>query len=63
VLADEKEIPLIGIASMDDDSAEVLVVSDAQRVASGQEVLRHWRWQVSLVLRDGKWLVDDFEEV
>ena len=63
VLADEEEIPLIGIASMDDDSAEVLVVSDAQRVASGQEVLRHWRWQVSLVLRDGEWLVDDFEEV
>jgi Mce-associated membrane protein len=63
VLSDGDGIPLVGIASIDVDSAEVLVVSDAKRVASGQRVLRHWRWQVSLVKVDGKWLVDDFKEV
>ena len=63
VLADEDEVPLIGIASLDDDSAQVLVVSDAQRVSSGQQVVRHWRWQVSFVKTDGEWLVDEFKEV
>jgi hypothetical protein len=63
VLTDRDELPLVGIASMDDDSAEVLVVADAQRVSSGQEVVRHWRWQISFVKSDGEWLVDAFEEV
>ena len=63
VLADGDGIPLVGIASIDADSAEVLVVSDAKRVANRQRVLRHWRWQVSLVKSDGEWLVDDFKEV
>jgi hypothetical protein len=63
VLVDAEGIPLVGIGTIDDDSAEVLVVSDAQRVASGQRVLRHWRWQVSLVKVDDEWLVDSFKEV
>ncbi len=63
VLRDGDGVPLIGIASIDNDSAEVLVVSDAKRVANRQRVLRHWRWQVSLVKVDGEWLVDDFKEV
>jgi len=63
VLVDGDGIPLVGIAALDEDSAQVLVVSDAQRVAGGQEVLRHWRWQVSLVKVDGEWLVDAFNEV
>lgn len=63
VLKDGDGVPLVGIASIDGDSAEVLVVSDAKRVAGGQRVLRHWRWQVSLVKVDGEWLVDSFEEV
>ncbi len=62
VLVDEAGIPLVGIASLDESTAHVLVVSDAQRVAGGQEVLRHWRWQVSLVKVDGQWLVDAFSE-
>ena len=62
VLADEDEVPLVGIANQDDDSAQVLVVSDAQRVSSGQQVVRHWRWQISFVKTDGEWLVDKFEE-
>ena len=63
VLKDGDGVPLIGIASLDGDSAEVLVVADATRVANRQRVLRHWRWQVSLVKVDGEWLVDNFEEV
>ena len=63
VLVDGDGIPLVGIATIDPDSAEVLVVSDANRVAGGQEVLRHWRWQVSLRKVDGEWLVDSFKEV
>lgn len=63
VLEDKDEIPLVGVASMDADSAEVLVISDARRTTSGQEVLRHWRWQISLVKVDGKWLVDSFKEI
>jgi len=63
VLTDGDDIPLVGIASIDPDSAEVLVASDAKRVSGGQAVLRHWRWQVSLDKVDGKWLVDEFKEV
>jgi hypothetical protein len=63
VLVDSDGIPLVGIATLDPDSAEVLVVADANRVAEGQDVLRHWRWQVSLVKVDGEWLVDSFKEV
>lgn len=63
VLTDADEIPLIGISTIDGDSAEVLVVSDATRVANRQRVLRHWRWQVSMRKVDGQWLVDSFEEV
>ena len=63
VLVDGDSIPLVAVSSIDDDSAEALVVADADRVAGGQQVLRHWRWQVSLVKVDGEWLVDDFEEV
>jgi hypothetical protein len=63
VLVDADGIPLVGVATMDQDSAEVLVVSDANRVTAGQQVVRHWRWQVSLVQVDGEWLVDAFKEV
>ena len=63
VLVDNDGIPLVGIASLDDDSAEVFVVSDASRVAGGQQVLRQWRWQLSMTKSGGEWLVDDFSEV
>lgn len=63
VLADSDGIPLVGIASLDPDSAEVLVVSDAERVAGGQNVVRYWRWQIQLVKVGGEWLVDGFDEV
>jgi len=63
VLNDEDGIPLIGIADLDDDSAKVLVVSDSRRVSGGQPVLRHWRWELSMVKVDGQWLVDDLKAV
>jgi len=63
VLVDSDGIPLVGIASLDDDSAEVFVVSDASRVAGGQQVLRQWRWQLSMTKSGEEWLVDDFSEV
>jgi len=63
VLVDADGIPLVGVATIDPDSAEVMVASDANRVSSGQQVVRHWRWQVSLVQVDGEWLVDAFKEV
>ena len=63
VLKDGDGIPLVGIAAIDSDSAEVLVAADANRVANRQRVVRHWRWQISLDKVDGEWLVDDFKEV
>ena len=56
-------VPIVGIASIDPDSAKVLVVADAPRVSNGQRIVRHWRWEVSLEKVDGKWLVDKFVEV
>ena len=63
VLNDEAGIPLVGIADVDSDSAKVLVVSDSQRVSGGQPVLRHWRWELSMVRVKGQWLVDDLKAV
>ena len=63
VLKDGDGIPLVGISSIDQDSAELLVVSDANRVSNRQRVVRHWRWQVSMRKIDGEWLVDSFKEV
>ena len=63
VLNDQDGIPLVGIADIDDDSAKVLVVSDSQRVSSGQPVIRHWRWELTLVKVGGSWLVDDLKAV
>jgi hypothetical protein len=63
VLNDEAGIPLVGVADLDDDSAKVMVVSDSQRVSGGQPVERHWRWELSMVNVDGKWLVDDLKAV
>jgi hypothetical protein len=63
VLNDEDGIPLVGIADLDSDSAKVMVVSDSQRVSGGQPVVRHWRWELSMVKIDGDWLVDDLKAV
>jgi len=52
-----------GVASLDDDSAVVLVVADADTTSKAQNSIRHFRWQVDLVKVDGDWLIDDFTAV
>ena len=61
ILNDKDGIPLVGIADLDGDSAKVLVVSDSRRVSGGQPVVRHWRWELTLVKTDGDWLIDGLD--
>ncbi len=62
-LSSTVDVLQVGVASADDWGAEVLVSATAHRTAAGQKVDRYWRWQVSLVLVDGGWLVDSFKEI
>lgn len=59
----EGEVLASGVATLDDDSARVLVVADATVKTVFDERQRHFRWEVSLVKVDGEWLVDDFTPV
>lgn len=52
-----------GVATVDQDSARVLVVADAEVSTVFDSRQRHFRWEVSLVKVDGQWLVDDFTPV
>jgi Mce-associated membrane protein len=52
-----------GVASLDEDSAVVLVVADADTTSKAQNSIRHFRWEVDLVKVDGDWLIDDFSAV
>lgn len=52
-----------GVTSLDQDSARVLVVADAEVKTVVDTRARHFRWEVSLVRVDGDWLVDDFTPV
>ena len=51
------------VATLDPDSAQVLVVSDANVKTVFDSRARHFRWEVSLVKIDDKWLVDNFTPV
>jgi Mce-associated membrane protein len=51
------------VSSVDPDSAQVLVVADANVKTVFDTRARHFRWEVSLVKVDGKWLVDNFEPI
>jgi Mce-associated membrane protein len=62
-LESEGTVHASGVASLDDDSARVLVVADAEAASEAGPVQRHFRWEISLVQVDGEWLVDDFEPV
>jgi hypothetical protein len=62
-LSSKGEVLASGVASLDDDSSRVLVVADAEATSKAGPVQRHFRWEISLVKVDGKWLVDDFEPV
>jgi Mce-associated membrane protein len=58
------EVLASGVAEQDTDSAQVLVVADAAvRTVYDKNVARHFRWQISLVNINGKWLVDSFQSV
>jgi Mce-associated membrane protein len=59
----EGKVLASGVATIDDDSARVLVVADAAVTTVFDERERHFRWEVSLVKVEGEWLVDDFSPV
>lgn len=62
-MTSQGEVLASGVATIDDDSARVLVVADAAVKTVVDERQRHFRWEVSLVKVDGAWLVDDFTPV
>ncbi len=51
------------VSSLDPDSAQVLVVADANVKTVFDTRVRHFRWQISLVQLNGKWLIDNFTPV
>jgi len=59
----EGKVLVSGVASLDPDSATVLVVADADVKTVFDTRKRHFRWEVSLVKVDGEWLVDNFTPV
>lgn len=63
VLTNEDGIPLVGVSTIDPNSATVLVVADSNRTIDKQRVRRHWRWQLELVKQGDQWLVDDLKTV
>jgi Mce-associated membrane protein len=54
------EVLVTGVSSIDQDSATVLVVSDAEVSSAVGSRARHFRWEVDLVRQGGEWLVNDF---
>ena len=63
-MASKGEVLASAVGSLDADSAQVLVVADASaKTLYDENVARHFRWQVSLVKIDDKWLVDKYEPV
>ena len=63
VLVNADGTPLVGVSTLDPNSAIVMVVSDSNRSINGQRALRHWRWQLELVKEGDEWLVDDLSTV
>lgn len=58
------EVLTSAVASLDPDSAQVLVVADARvKTIFNDNLARHFRWEVALVKINGEWLVDDFSPV
>jgi Mce-associated membrane protein len=55
------EVLVTGVSSLDPDSATVLVVCDADVHTAVGSRARHFRWEVDLIRRDGRWLVNGFE--
>ncbi|SDS58558.1 hypothetical protein SAMN04488570_2211 [Nocardioides scoriae] len=57
------KVLLSGVSDIDSDSATVLVAHDASVTTTQGDIEHHYRWSVSLVEVDGRWLVDDFTPV
>jgi len=57
------EVLRTAVSSIDGQNATVLVVADATARSAFGERIRHFRWKVTLVQRDGRWLVDGFRPV
>jgi len=57
------DVLVSGVASLDQDSARVLVAADADVETVFGPRSRHFRWEISLVKVDGEWLVDDYTAV
>lgn len=62
-LTSEGEVLKSAVASVDTDSATVLVVADAATESVFDRRARHFRWEVELDKVDGRWLVDNFTPV
>jgi Mce-associated membrane protein len=62
-MSSKGEVLVTGVASIDADSATVLVVADADVTSAGGDLARHFRWEVDLVRRGNRWLVNDFAPV
>lgn len=54
---------LTAVGDSDPDSANVLVVHDAEVETTQGNIDHHYRWTVSMVKVKGSWLVDDFNPV
>lgn len=52
-----------GVANADQDSATVLVVHDMTAKSDTGTLVHHYRWNVSLVKVQDRWLVDNFTQV
>lgn len=63
VLVNGDGIPLVGVSTLDPNSALVMVVADSNRSVNRQRAVRHWRWQLELVKEGDEWLVDDLSTV
>jgi hypothetical protein len=57
------EVLKTAVSSIDAQNATVLVVADATATSAFGERIRHFRWKVTLLQRDGQWLVDSFRPV
>jgi len=57
------KVLLTAVGDSDQDSATVLVVHDANVETTQGKLDHHYRWSVSMVKVNGRWLVDDFNPV
>ncbi len=57
------EVLASAVSGIDQDSATVLVAADAKVKSVYDTRARHFRWKVSLVKVNGRWLVDNFQQI